>query len=55
VTKHVMKQASAKLRVVSGQACVSLGALEEVVGEVGIDKAEVHLMLVLLHATGSVL
>jgi len=55
VTKHVMQRASAGLRVVCGQARVSLGALEEAAGEVGMDKGEVHSALVLLHATGSVL
>ena len=55
VTKHVTKRASAKLWAVCGQSCVSLGVLEEAAGEVGMDKAEVHSALVLLHATGSVL
>jgi len=55
VTKHVMERASVGLRAVCGQACVSLGALEEAAGEVGMDQAEVHSALLLLHATGSVL
>jgi len=55
ITKHVRQRASAGLRAVCGQACVSLGALEEAAGEVGMDKAEVRSALLLLHATGSVL
>ena len=55
VTKHVLEQASAGLRKVCSQACVSLVALEEAAGAVGMEKAEVHSALLFLHATGSVL
>jgi len=55
VTKHVMERASARLRAVCGQGIVSLNALEEAAGEVGMDKDDVHSALLFLHATGSVL
>ena len=55
MTKHVTERASAGLRAVCSQACVSLGALEEAAAEVGMDKGEVHSALVFLHDTGSVL
>jgi len=55
VTKHVMELATVGLRAVCGQACVSQGALEEAAREVGMDKADVHSALLLLHATGSML
>ena len=55
VTQHVAERARVGLREVCSQACVSLGALEEVAAEVGMDKAEVHSALLFLHATGSVL
>jgi len=55
VTKHVTERASARLRAVCGQGCVSLNALEEAADEVGMDKDDVHSALLFLHATGSVL
>jgi len=55
VTKHVRERASVGLRAVCGQACVSLGALEEAAANVGMDKPELHSALLFLHATGLVL
>eukprot|EP00277_Geminigera_cryophila_P013459 CAMPEP_0179444644 /NCGR_PEP_ID=MMETSP0799-20121207/28080_1 /TAXON_ID=46947 /ORGANISM="Geminigera cryophila, Strain CCMP2564" /LENGTH=1038 /DNA_ID=CAMNT_0021231873 /DNA_START=47 /DNA_END=3165 /DNA_ORIENTATION=+ len=55
VTQHVLERASAGLREVCSQACVSLGDLEEAAAKIGMDKAEVRSALLFLHGTGSVL
>ena len=57
VTKHVKERSTERLQAVCGQACVTLGDLEQAALADGVemDKAEVHSALLYLHATGSVL
>jgi len=57
VTNHVKERSTERLRAVCGQACVTLGDLEQaaLADGVAMDKAEVHSALLFLHATGSVL